>query len=51
MAITAIALVMGSTALFVLENPVGRAALLAFGAGLCLWLWRQPSREDVVEVE
>jgi uncharacterized membrane protein YbaN (DUF454 family) len=47
MAITAIALVMGSTAIFALEHPAGRAALLAFGAGLCAWLWRQPTREDV----
>jgi uncharacterized membrane protein YbaN (DUF454 family) len=50
MAITAIVLVMGSTALFALEHPLGRVALLAFGAGLCTWLWRQPTREDVGEV-
>jgi uncharacterized membrane protein YbaN (DUF454 family) len=49
MAITAIVLVMGTTALFVLENPFGRAALVAFGAALCTWLWRQPSREDVAD--
>jgi hypothetical protein len=44
-AIGTMAAVMGSTALFVLESPLARAALLGFGAALCTWLWRQPTRE------
>ena len=44
-AIAAIALVMGSTSAFALEHPAARVALLAFGAALCTWLWRRPTRE------
>jgi hypothetical protein len=39
------AAVMGSTALWVLEHPAARIALLGFGVALCTWLWRQPTRE------
>jgi len=44
MAITAIALVLGSTILFSIRHPAPRAGLAAFGAGLCFWLWRLPTR-------
>ena len=44
MAIGMIALVMGSTVLFALDAAAARIALLAFGAGLCTWLWRLPTR-------
>ncbi len=44
MAITAIALVLGSTILFAVREPALRIGLAAFGAGLCLWLWRLPTR-------
>lgn len=47
LAITAIALVMGSTSAFALEHPAARVALLAFGFGLCAWLWRQPTRRAI----
>jgi uncharacterized membrane protein YbaN (DUF454 family) len=47
-AIAAMAVVMGSTAALVLELPLARVALLGFGAGLSIWLWRQPTREDGV---
>jgi hypothetical protein len=46
LAITAIVLVMGTTAAFALEHPAARVALLAFGGGLCTWLWRLPTRPD-----
>jgi uncharacterized protein len=44
LAIVAMAIAMGTTAVFVLEHPAARVGLLAFGAGLSLWLWRQPTR-------
>lgn len=51
LAIAMIAVMMGSSAAFVLEHPVARIALLGFGAALCAWLWRQPTREDVLGAE
>lgn len=47
LAIAAIALVMGSTSAFALEHPAARIGLLAFGLGLCAWLWRQPTRRAI----
>lgn len=47
LAIAAIVLVMGSTALFALQHPLARGVLVAFGAGLCTWLWRLPNREEI----
>jgi uncharacterized membrane protein YbaN (DUF454 family) len=44
MAISAITLVMGSSIVFAVRHPALRAALGAFGAGLCVWLWRLPTR-------
>ena len=44
MAITAIALVLGSSVVFVVRQPALRIGLGAFGVGLCIWLWRLPTR-------
>ena len=49
MAITAIVLVLGSSLLFALEHPAARAGLATFGAGLCIWLWRLPTRTEEIE--
>lgn len=46
-AIAAIAIFIGSSTFFVVENPWGRAALLATGVGLVTFLLRVPNREDV----
>lgn len=48
-AITAIVLVMGASALFALSHPAARAGLATFGAGLCIWLWRLPTRAGDTE--
>lgn len=47
LAIAAIALVMGSTAIFALQHPAARIALVGFGLGLSVWLWRLPNREEI----
>lgn len=44
LAIGTMALVMGLSAIFALEQPLARVALLGFGACLCIWIWRQPTR-------
>jgi uncharacterized membrane protein YbaN (DUF454 family) len=44
LAITAITLVLGSTILFSVAIPAVQIGLAAFGAGLCIWLWRLPTR-------
>ena len=44
MAITAIVLVLGSSVLFAVSHPAPRVGLAGFGAGLCIWLWRLPTR-------
>lgn len=44
LAITAITLVLGSTILFSVPIPAVQIGLAAFGIGLCIWLWRLPTR-------
>jgi uncharacterized membrane protein YbaN (DUF454 family) len=44
MAITAITLVLGSSIAFAVRHPAVRVVLGAFGVGLCIWLWRLPTR-------
>ena len=44
MAISAIVLVLGSSVLFAVSHPAPRLGLASFGAGLCIWLWRLPTR-------
>lgn len=44
LAITAITLVLGSTILFSVPIPAVQIGLAAFGVGLCIWLWRLPTR-------
>ncbi len=44
MAISAIVLVLGSSVLFAVSHPAPRVGLASFGAGLCIWLWRLPTR-------
>jgi len=44
MAIAAIVLVLGSSVLFAVSHPAPRVGLAGFGAGLCIWLWRLPTR-------
>jgi len=48
-AITVMLTVMASTATFVLEHPLARGALLGFGIGLSIWLWRKPTREAIAK--
>ncbi len=45
MAITAITLVLGSSIVFAISHPALRVGLAVFGAGLCIWLWRLPTRD------
>jgi len=44
MAITAIAIALGSSIAFAVRHPALRIGLGAFGVGLCVWLWRLPTR-------
>lgn len=48
-AIAVMLTVMASTATFVLEHPLARGALLGFGVGLSIWLWRKPTREAIAK--
>lgn len=45
MAITAITLGLGSSIVFAIRHPALRVGLAVFGAGLCIWLWRLPTRD------
>jgi hypothetical protein len=45
MAITAIVAVLGASVLFALSHSAARVGLASFGAGLCIWLWRLPTRD------
>jgi uncharacterized membrane protein YbaN (DUF454 family) len=45
MAIAAIVLVLGASVIFALTHTAARAGLASFGAGLCIWLWRLPTRD------
>jgi hypothetical protein len=45
MAITAIVLVLGTSVIFALTHTAARVGLTSFGAGLCIWLWRLPTRD------
>jgi uncharacterized membrane protein YbaN (DUF454 family) len=44
MAISAITLALGSSIIFAVRHPALRIGLAAFGIGLCIWLWRLPTR-------
>jgi hypothetical protein len=44
LAIAAIALAIGSSAVFAVEHPAARVGLVAFGVALCTWLARLPTR-------
>jgi uncharacterized membrane protein YbaN (DUF454 family) len=50
-AIAAIVVFLGSSAVFFVENPWGRAALVATGVALVTFLLRIPNREDVAPDE
>lgn len=45
LAITMIALTLGSSVAFAVSDPWARAGLVAFGIALCTWLWRVPDAE------
>jgi uncharacterized membrane protein YbaN (DUF454 family) len=47
LAITLMLSVMTATALFAIPHPAGQIALLGFGVGLSVWLWRLPTRESI----
>lgn len=47
LAITVMLAVMSLTAHFAIEAPAGKMALLGFGIGLGIWLWRRPDRESI----
>ena len=49
MAITAITIVLGSSIVFAVRHPALRVGLGAFGVGLCIWLWRRPTRASEAE--
>jgi uncharacterized membrane protein YbaN (DUF454 family) len=49
LAITLMLSVMTATALFAIPHPAGQIALLGFGVGLSVWLWRLPTRESIDE--
>lgn len=47
LAITMMLAVMSVTAHYVIPAPAGKMALIGFGIGISIWLWRLPDRESI----